>query len=82
MKNSINKTVTITSVGFGKDMSPVPRQMEYEGHLYNFIDKGITCVVKKGNELSRILTLSDGKQDFRLRNDSRHGVWTLLAVSI
>lgn len=80
MKNSINKTVTITSVGFGKDLSPVPRQMEYEGRLYNFIDKGITCVVKKGNELSRILTLSDGKQDFRLRNDSRHGVWTLLAV--
>ena len=82
MKNSINKTVTITSVGFGKDLSPVPRQMEYDGHLYNFIDKGITCVVKKGNELSRILTLSDGKQDFKLRNDSRHGVWTLLAVGI
>ena len=80
MKNSINKTVTITSVGFGKNLSPVPRQMEYDGHLYDFIDKGITCVVKKGNDLSRILTLSDGKQRFHLRNDTRRGVWTLLAM--
>jgi hypothetical protein len=80
MKNSINKPVTITSVGFDKDLSPIPRQMEYDGHRYNLTDRGITCVVKRGNSLSRILTLSDGRQSFRLRNDMRCGVWTLLAV--
>lgn len=81
MKHSINKPVTITSVGFGKDLSPVPRQMEYEGRLYTFVDRGISCVVRRGEALTRTLTLSDGQQRFHLRGDMHHGIWTLLSMS-
>lgn len=82
MKNFINKTVNITAVGFGKNLSVIPKQMEYEGDLYNLIDSGVTCVVKSGDHLSRILTMSDGSKRFHLRNDAKHGIWTLLSMSV
>lgn len=80
-KTTINKEVIVTAVGFKKDMTTYPRQMEYEGHTYDFIDAGLSCVVRSGERLSQILTLTDGSKQFRLRSDNRGGIWTLLSMS-
>ena len=82
MRNTIiNKQVQVTAVGFKKNMSAYPRQMEFEGKTYDFIDAGLRCLVRRGRRLSQILTLSDGHQQFRLRSDNHGGLWTLLSVS-
>ena len=82
MRNTIiNKQVQVTAVGFKKNMTAYPRQMEFEGKTYDFIDAGLSCLVRSGSRLSQILTLSDGHQQFRLRSDNHGGLWTLLSVS-
>lgn len=80
-KTIINKEVNVTAVGFKKNLSTYPRQMEFEGRVYSFVDAGLSCIVKRGERLSQVLTLSDGRAQFRLRSDNRGGVWTLLSMS-
>lgn len=77
----INKEVNVTAMGFKKNLSAYPREMEYEGHTYNFVDSGLSCVVRHGERIAQILTLSDGYMQFRLRSDNRGGIWTLLSMS-
>lgn len=81
VKTIINKQVVVTAVGFKRDLSTYPRQMEYDGQTYDFIDAGLSCVVRSGERLSKILTLTDGSAQFRLRSDDRGGIWTLLSMS-
>ncbi|MGK2896668.1 MAG: hypothetical protein ACSLEY_03665 [Candidatus Saccharimonadales bacterium] len=82
VKTIINKEVVVTAVGFKRDLTMFPRQMEYEGRTYDFIDAGLSCMVRSGERLSQILTLTDGRAQFRLRSDSRQGgIWTLLSMS-
>lgn len=82
MKNiSINKPVNVTALGFKKNLSAYPRQIEFDGHVYDFVDAGLSCSVKKGSLASQILTLTDGQSQFRLRSDNRGGLWTLLSMS-
>ncbi len=68
-------------MGFRKDLTAYPRQMEFDGATYSFIDAGLGCIVRSGERLSQIFTLSDGKQSFRLRSDNRGGIWTLVSMS-
>ena len=77
----INKEVTVTRLGFKKDLRAYPRQVEYEGHTYDFIDAGISFLVRSGERTRQILTLTDGTAQFRLRSDERGSVWTLLSMS-
>ncbi len=79
--NTINTPVAITSMGFGRDMQAYPRRMEYEGGTYDFVDAGLRMVVKSGERIAQILTMSDGARDFRLRTDNHGGSWTLLSIS-
>lgn len=79
--NNINKPVTVTAVEFGRDLAVVPRQIEFDGRIYDFVDKGLACIVKKGDRFCRILTLTDGRKQFRLRSDNRGGLWTLLSIA-
>ena len=81
MKQYINKPVTITALGFKRDIAPYPRRMEFDGLCYEFIDAGISYIAKKGEQITRIMTMTDGHKQFRLRSDSRGGVWTLLDIS-
>ena len=80
MKQSINKPVNVTVVGFDKNTQCYPRQIELDGEVYSFIDSGIRFTVRKGSTITSILNVSDGKRDFRLRSGGS-GVWTLLSVS-
>ena len=80
-KTIINKEVSVTRVGFKKNLMAYPRRVEYEGPTYDFIDAGISCVVRSGEHIAQILTLTDGHSQFRLRSDNRGGAWTLLSIS-
>ena len=80
-KTIINKEVTVTRVGFKKNLMAYPRRVEYEGDTYDFIDAGISCIVRSGEHIAQILTLTDGRSQFRLRSDNRGGAWTLLSIS-
>ena len=80
-KTIINKEVTVTAVGFKKNLAAYPRAIEFEGTTYDFVDQGLSCVVRQGSRLSQILMLSDGPRQFRLRSDNSGGIWTLLSIS-
>lgn len=81
MKQFINKEVAVTAMGFKKNLSAYPRQIEFEGTTYRFIDAGLSCMIKSGERVCRILTMSDGLRQFRLRSDGKGSVWTLLSVA-
>lgn len=79
-KNQINTPVSITTIGFGRDMRSYPRRMEYAGRSYQFIDAGIRMVVGSGERIVQIFTMSDGTHNFRLRSDNHGGLWTLVSI--
>jgi hypothetical protein len=82
MNNTIiNKQVHVTAMGFKKNLVAYPRQMEFEGTTYDFIDAGLSCVIRHGERIAQILTLTDGVAHFKMRSDNRGGVWTLLSMS-
>lgn len=76
--NSLNTPVSITAIGFGHDMAAYPKRMEWAGRTYQFIDRGIRVVTRRGENTMSTVTLSDGKQSFCLRHSA--GDWTLLSV--
>ncbi len=80
MTNTINTPVTITSMGFGRDMRAIPRRMEYEGRSIEFVDNGLRAIIRKGEKIAQVLTMSDGDHEFRLRSDNHGGSWTLLSI--
>lgn len=82
MKQTINQEVLITAMGFKKNLEAYPRRMEFEGRTYNFIDSGLRCIVRQGERVVQVLTVSDGYKMFRLRSDTKGGIWTLLSMSM
>jgi hypothetical protein len=77
---TINSPVDVTAMGFGKNLQAYPRRMEYGGTTYDFIDAGLRTVIKKGERIAQILTMSDGARNFCLRSDNHGGSWTLLSI--
>ena len=77
--NSINSPVSITAIGFGRGMEAIPRRMELDGRTYQFIDRGIRVVSRRGESSMSTVTMSDGSQSFCLRQTG--SAWTLLSVS-
>lgn len=80
-KTTINKEVSVTRVGFKKNLAAYPRQVEYDGAVYTFINAGLSCTVRTGERIRHILTLADGHAQFRLCSDNMGGAWTLLSIS-
>ena len=77
----INEQVAITAMGFKKNLEAFPRRMEFDGRTYNFIDSGLRCMIRKGERVAQILTISDGHTLFQLKSDAKGGIWTLLSIS-
>lgn len=76
--NQINSPVSITAIGFGRNMEAIPKRMEWGGRTYQFIDRGIRVVARRGESVVSTVTMSDGSQSFCLR---QHGnTWTLVSV--
>jgi len=80
VQTNINEQVTITSMGFRKNLVAYPRRMEFRGATYNFIDAGLRCLVKHGTALAEIVTLTDGAAKYYLRSDNSGGNWTLISI--
>ncbi|HZJ34606.1 MAG TPA: hypothetical protein VFD55_01155 [Candidatus Angelobacter sp.] len=80
-KTQINEQVTITAMGFRKNLVTYPRRMEFRGATYNFIDAGLRCLIRCGDCIAEIITLSDGTADYYLRTDNQGGDWTLLSIA-
>jgi len=80
-KVQINEQVIVTSVGFRKNLGVYPRRMEFRGVTYNFIDAGLRCLVRQGERIAEIVTLSDGDTDYRLKSENHDGNWTLLSIA-
>lgn len=78
---TINSPVAVTAMGFGRDLRAYPRRIEFEGTTYNFIDAGLRTVIRKGERMAQILTMTDGANNYRLRSDNYGGSWTLLSIS-
>lgn len=78
---NINEQVHVTVMGFKKDLAAYPRRIEFQGATYDFLDAGLRCLVKHGGRIAEIVTLSDGRANFRLRSDNRGGNWTLLSIT-
>lgn len=67
-------------MGFKKNLSAYPRRMEFQGTIYEFLDAGLRCLIRTGNHMSEIVTMTDGRSQFRLRSDNHGGNWTLLSI--
>lgn len=76
---SINSPVSITALGFGRNMRTYPRRMEFQGVTYDFIDAGLRATLGSGKHATSIFTMTDGACDFRLKSDGRS--WTLLGMA-
>lgn len=76
---TINSPVDVTAIGFGRGMRSYPRRIEFEGTTYDFIDAGLRTVIKKGERIAQIFTMTDGANDYRLRSEG--GGWTLLSMT-
>lgn len=76
--NSINSPVSITAIGFGRGMEAIPRRMEWDGRTYQFIDRGIRVVARRGESVMSTVTMGDGERSFCLRQNGRE--WMLLSV--
>lgn len=77
---TINEEIAVTKMGFKKDLTAYPRRMEFRGSIYEFIDAGLRAVVRSGEHMAEIITLSDGQSLYRLRSDNHGGNWTLLSI--
>lgn len=77
---AINEQVAVTQMGFKKNLSAYPRRMEFQGNVYEFLDAGLRCLVRSGDRLAEILTMTDGQSHFQLRSDNHGGNWTLLSI--
>ena len=80
-KVQINEQVIVTSIGFRKNLVAYPKRMEFRGVTYNFIDAGLRCLVRQGERIAEIVTLSDGDTDYRLKSENHDGNWTLLSIA-
>jgi hypothetical protein len=78
----INSPVVVTSLGFGKQMQTYPKRIEYNGDTYRFVDSGIRAIIKKSGEaIAQILTMTDGRRDYHLKNDLSGGNWFLISIN-
>ena len=77
---TVNEQVSITQMGFKKNLSAYPRRMEFRGTIYEFLDAGLCCLIRSGSHVAEVLTMTDGRQEFQLRSDNNGGNWTLVSI--
>jgi len=78
----INQEVTISSVYFKnkQQLETFPKQMEFAGETYTFLNSGWRYLVHKGQEVIRIFSVTDGQTDYRLKLDPSENHWTLIDI--
>ncbi|HUC86860.1 MAG TPA: hypothetical protein VMR75_00840 [Candidatus Saccharimonadales bacterium] len=76
----INKEVNVNAFYFNqhKDFKTFPKQIEFDGTNYTFIENGLRLLVQKGQQFVELFDMSDGRSTFRLRQEAGH--WTLVGI--
>lgn len=77
----INQTINVTQIRFGRKFEPIPRRIEFGGRAIHFVDEGIRLNIKHGQTTTRLFDMSDGLQQFRLRQTIGEGNWQLVSIS-
>lgn len=82
MNQSINKQVAVLSYYFtAKNGRCYPKRIALEtGEELNFVESGLRCLVRKGQEIIHIFNMTDGISQYRLRFEPENRLWTLLGV--
>lgn len=78
----VNKEVVISGVYFKnkEELEAFPKQMEFEGEIYTFLNDGWRYLVHKGREVVKIFSVTDGHANYRLKLDPSESRWTLLEI--
>lgn len=80
-KINVNEQVSVTAVGFKKNLNVYPRKMEFRGETYDFIDTGLRCLLRCGEHIAEFFTSTDGISNYHLRLDHSDNGWTLMSIS-
>lgn len=75
---TINRPVTVTAVDFTRALEPLPRRIELDGVSHRFIDRGIRTMIRQGERMLQIITMTDGARHYSLRRDG--SAWTLISI--
>ena len=79
----MNQEIAVTSFYFaqGNSKKSFPRRIETpEGKQINFIEDGLRCVVRKGQDLLEIFMMSDGLQQYKLGHETQQNSWKLMST--
>ena len=79
---TIDKEVIVSEVYFKNEgqLKSFPRRMEFGGREYTFMD-GLRTLVQKGQQLTQVFDMTDGRNDYRLQFDTGHRSWTLIDIT-
>lgn len=80
MTQVLNQEIHVLSFAFtnGKYTRCIPTRVELNGVELDFIESGLRCLVKRGQEILEIFTMSDGRSQYRLCFEPQNRIWTLL----
>jgi hypothetical protein len=75
----INKEVEVNGFYFaqGRNFKSYPRQITFGNQRLTFND-GLQMLVKKGGEIIRLFDMTDGRTNYRLRNEDNR--WILVCT--
>ena len=65
--------------GRDRQLESYPRRMVYDGREYTFAEAGMRYLIRRGQQLVKLFDVSDGRMDYRLRQDSDNH-WTLVTM--
>lgn len=78
-RDSNMTSIIVTAFAFEKDMSSLPKRIEYEGVIRDFTGKGACVDLMNGTIPVRFYSITDGRNTYHLRN--QEGAWSLLRVA-
>lgn len=74
MNKQINTEIEVNSFYFASNRKIFPRQITIGDRHYSFND-GLQVVVKRGDEIVRLFTMTDGLSNYRILQEK--GKWLL-----
>jgi len=75
----MNQEINVTSFYFNRTRL-FPRQIELDGRSLNFVESGLRCLVKTGQDLVQIFNMTDGQKLYRLSFEPGNRTWKLLST--
>lgn len=74
------KDVNVLSYYFthGRAEHCFPRTIEVEGKQFDFLENGLRCLVRRGQEFVQIFNMSDGRNLYRVSFEPGDRTWKLL----